>query len=137
MYLGRYFQGQVVPFLVQTRNLAGTPTLSDNPPFIDFHGDAGKISQVQMPILDRYVVTGLFLYPLFLNASFPAGRYRATYFYKTSDYHGLSTDVFEVVAGGDADGSIITQAYWQRPEATYLVQQTEADNILLRRNPSV
>lgn len=137
MYLGRYFQGQVVPILVQTRNLAGTPTLSDNPPFIDFHGASGKISQVQMPILDRYVVTGLFLYHLFLNSSFPAGRYRATHFYKTSDYHGVDTDVFEVVAGGDADGSIVTQHYWQRPEATYLIQQTEADSILLRRNPAV
>lgn len=137
MYLGRYFQGQVVPILVQTRNLAGAPTLPDNPPYLDFHGAAGKIEQFQMPILDRYVVTGLFLYPLFLDSTYPEGRYRATYFYKTSDYHGVGIYVFEVVAGGDADGSIVTQAYWQRPEASYLVQQTEADAILLRRNPSV
>ena len=137
MYLGRYIQGQVVPILVQTRNLAGTAILPDNPPYIDFHGDAGKIEQVQMPIQDRYVVTGLFVYPLFLDGTYPAGRYRATHFYKTSDYNGLDTDVFEVAAGGDADESIITQAYWQRPEATYIVQQTEADNILLRRNPAV
>ena len=137
MYLGRYFQGQVVPIYIRTVNADGTPTAPDNPPYIDFRDDSGQVLQVQAPIVDRYTVTGLFIYPLFLTSSFPAGRYTATHFYLASTYNGLDSDVFEVVAGGDPDGAIITQAYWQRPEAVFLIQQTEADNILLRRNPSV
>ena len=137
MYLGRYFQGQVVPILVRTIDGSGTPSLSDNPPFIDLRRDGALIRQVQAPILDRYVSTGTFVYPLRLDASFTAGRYTATHFYRAGAYYGLDSDVFEIVAGGDSDGSIITQFYWKRPEAIYLVQQTEAENILLRRNPMV
>lgn len=137
MYLGRYFQGQVLPVTVQCTTSDGTPAVPDNPPYIDFRSDSGQVLQVQMPVIDRYTVTGLFSYPLRLNASFPAGRYSATVFYRASGYHGLEVHPFEVVAGGDADGAIVAQAFWQRPEATYLIQQTEADNILLKRNPAV
>jgi len=137
VYLGRYFQGDILPVTVQCTNAAGTPTVPDNPPAIDFRGSSGQILQAQMPVLDRYSVTGLFSYPLRVNASFPAGRYSATVFYKAGTHNGLDVHDFEVVSGGDSDGAIVTQYYWQRPEATYLVQQTEAENILLKRNPSV
>ena len=138
MYLGRYFQGQIVAIVVRTVNNDGTPAAPDNPPYIDLRDDDGQIRQVQAPIVDRYVVTGLFIYPLRLDASFPAGRYTATAFYRVSgaaNYHGIDSDVFEVVSGGDPDGAIVTQHYWSRPEAVFLVQQTEAENLLLRRNP--
>ena len=98
------------------------------------------VTQVQAPILDRYVATGLFVYPLRLNSSYTTGRYSATHFYRVTganNYHGLDVDYFEIVAGGDSDGSIVTQAYWERPEASYLIQQTESGNINLKRNPAI
>lgn len=140
MYLGRYFLGQTVHIVVQTRDVNGTPTVSENPPYIDFRSDSGQVLQVQMPVHDRYSVTGLFVYPLRLNSSFSAGRYSATAFYRVTggnNYHGIEIDYFEIVAGGDADGAIITQHYWARPEAKYIIQQTESGNTNLKRNPSV
>jgi len=140
MYLGRYFLGQVVNVFVWTVDSNGTPTLPENPPYIDFRSDSALVQQVQMPIQDRYVVTGFFVYPLRLGSSYSAGRYTATHFYRVTganNFHGLGVDYFEVVAGGDSDGAIVTQAYWQRPEATYLIQQTESGNVNLKRNPSV
>lgn len=111
--------------------------MPNNPPVIDIRGSGGLIRQVQAPGLDRYQVTGLFSYPLRLDASFPAGSYSATYFFVAGSFNGLEEDTFEVVAGGNSDGAIVTHHYWARPEATYLVQQTESESILLKRNPSI
>ena len=140
MYLGRYFLGQTVHITIRTIDVNGTPTLPDNPPYIDLRSDSALVTQVQAPILDRYVATGLFVYPLRLNSSYTTGRYSATHHYYVSGgnaYHGLDVDYFEVVAGGDSDGVIVTQHYWQRPEAVYLIQQTESSNINLKRNPAI
>jgi len=139
-YLGRYFQGETVHITVQAVDVNGTPTLPQNPPYIDLRSDTALVQQVQAPIIDRYVTTALFVYPLRLNASYPAGRYSATHFYRVTGanaYNGMEVDYFEVVAGGDSDGSIITQHYWSRPEAVYLIQQTESGNVNLKRNPAI
>ena len=140
MYLGRYFLGQTVHVVIRTTDVNGAPTLPANPPYIDFRSDSAFVRQVQVPILDRYVSTGTFVYPLRLDSSFTTGRYSATQFWRVTGgnaYNGLDVDYFEVVAGGDSDGSILTQFYWQRPEASYLIQQPESGSLTLRRNPSV
>ena len=137
MFLGRFFQGQLVPIVVRTIDSNDAPAVPDNPPYIDLRSDSTLIRQVQAPIVDRYVATGIFIYPLFLDSGFPAGRYTATHFYAVGSYTGLDVDYFEVVSGGDPEGAIISEHYWQRPEATYLIQETEAESLLLRRNPSV
>ena len=140
MYLGRYFLGQTVHITVRTVDTNGTPTAPENPPYIDFRSDSALAVQVQVPILDRYVVTGLFVYPLRFKSSFSTGRYSATHFYRVTGgnaYNGMEVDYFEIVAGGDSDGAIVTQDYWQRPEASYLIQQTESGNINLKRNPAI
>ena len=137
MYLGRYFQGQTLNVTVRTLDENDTPGTPDNPPYIDLRDDSGLVRQVQAPIVDRYTVTGLFVYPLFLDSSFPAGRYSATHFYRVGTHSTLDVDYFEVIAGGDPEGAIVSQHYWQRPEATYLVQETEGESLLLRRNPAI
>lgn len=140
MYLGRYLLGQTVHITVQSVDVNGTPAAPENPPYLEIRSDSGLIGTVQAPVIDRYVATGVFVYPLRLNSSYSTGRYSATHYYRVTGgnaYNGLDVDYFEIVAGGDADGSIVTQAYWQRPEATYLIQQTEAGNFNLKRNPSI
>ena len=140
MYLGRYFLGQTINITIRTVDVNGTPTVPENPPYIDFRSDSALAVQVQVPILDRYVVTGLFVYPLRLNSSFAVGRYSATSFYRVTgvnNYHGMDVDYFEIISGGDSDGAIATQHYWERPESVYLIQQTESGGINLRRNPAI
>jgi len=137
MYLGRFFTGEILPLVFQCADANGTPTVPSNAPYIDLRGSGGQITQVQMPVLDKPNTTGLFMYPLLLNSSFTTGRYSATYFANAGGYPNLEVDAFEVVAGGDSEGAVITQAFWSRPEASYLVQQTEAGSVLLKRGPTV
>lgn len=137
MYLGRYYVGEIVPLSYQTVNSSGSPTLPDNPPVIDIRSSVGLVRQVKSPILDRYNATGLFLFPLRLDSAFSAGTYSAIYYATAGGFQNLDFDTFQIVAGGDSEGCILTHYYWQRPEATFLIQQTEAENLLLRRNPSV
>jgi hypothetical protein len=122
---------------VQCADGSGTPTVPDDPPWVVIRSGSGVVQRASAPVLDRYLVTALFALPLRLSSSYSPGRYTATYFYKAGSYYGIEVDYFEVAAGGDAEGEVLSQYFLSLPQTEYLVQQSGAGNTLLRRGPAL
>lgn len=137
-YLGRYQLGQTVPLRVQTLNANSVAATPDDVPTVKLWDAAGnRVLTAKMPAVERYIQTGRFLLPVFLNGQFAAGLYQAVYYYGIAGYHGLESDTFEVLPGGHADGSVISMYFLDRPQARYIVYQTDAGVLIQGRNPTV
>jgi len=74
---------------------------------------------------------------LFLGLGFPLGTYRVTFTYRAGGFDRSATTTFDVIAGGDPGGSVISMASYERPEARYVVAQLSSGRIVQGRNPSI
>ena len=138
MYLGKVQLGQEITLGVQCRDSAGTPTAPTAAPQIEvWTGTSKVLSGKSIPTMDRYGVTGYFQYNLFLDSRFTTGEYKALYRFTAGSYYGLDEDTFEIVAGGDASGAVISLHCFNRPQAQFLVWQTDGGRIQKGRNPGV
>lgn len=140
MYLHRYQLGETIGLLLACKDGSNTPVVPDNPPqAVLWAPDDTKLLQKEMPILDRYSTTGLFLLPVFLGHQFTTGSYRVTYNWTSGSgtYTGMSEDGFEIVAGGHEDGRVIATHFFQRPDATFVVQQYDSGKVKASRNPKI
>lgn len=138
MYRGRAQLGQTVSLLLLCRSAVGTASLPDSPPVMKIYGPSGgAVRNKEMPILERYAQSGLFHYPLFLNADFSPGQYHVLYYFRVGADYGIEEDHFEVVAGGNQDGEITAMHFYQRPHADFIVQGLESGKIVHGRNPRV
>ncbi len=79
----------------------------------------------------------LFGQRLLLTAEFAPGRYEIYYRYRASTYSNVVTDVFEIAAGGDTAGSVVSMVGYKRPHATYVVHQLDSGRIRKGKNPRV
>ncbi len=136
-FLGRYQQGQTVTLFCQGKDANGVATLPDRPPQAKVFNGTTVVEANEMPILDRYINTGFFQHHLFLGAAYSAGQYRVVYYYRVGSYYGVEEDGFEIVAGGHQDGSILNMYFFRRPQADYIVYETEDGIINKGRNPTV
>jgi hypothetical protein len=85
-----------------------------------------------LPIMDRYGTTALFGVAFPVGAALSAtGNWRVVYTWSIDGFTGLAEDTFEVVAGGNASGNIISAYYYQRPNADFIVVQTDGDVAVL------
>jgi hypothetical protein len=138
MWLGCFQLGETVPCLLRTRDAASTPTLPEDTPQIVVWRGATDVYRGEMPILDRQAVTGLFSLPLFLDGTFTTGHYAIQYrWVLDGGYIGSEQDSFQIVAGGHASGAVVSMYFYERPEARFLVQSTEAGEILPGKNPRI
>lgn len=137
MYLGRFQLGTSIPLYLQCVDSAGTRALPDNPPQVKVRSTSSLVLTAEMPIHKRYLITGLFLYPLFLGSSYTTGHYNVVYTYRVSSFYGIAEDTFEVVAGGNIDGQVMNMYFFHKPHADFVVYGTERGVIAQGRNPSV
>ena len=139
-YLGRYTLGDLVPLYVEVQNTSGTLT-NDSPavPTIDVWSASAKVAAgLRIPVDDRYVVNGLYWYWLSLNDRFTTGTYTAVSMYRIATTSArISTDVFEVVAGGNVEGAAIGMHYFKVPQTNFVIMQTDGGRIIRLRNPRI
>lgn len=137
-YLGRFQVGTTVALFAHCHIANSTPATPDDcPQFRVKASDDTYPAAALMTVLDKYGTTGLFWYPLFLDASFPTGQCRVTYSFNVGNFFGLEQDIFEVVPGGDADGTVTGMHYYARPHADFIVRSRETGTIARGRNPRV
>lgn len=137
-YLGRKQLGGTATLMLQCRNASFAPSLPDAPPCWKVFSGTTLVATGQMPIQDRFTVTGLFRLPLFLNRLYAAGFYQVVYYYNVSGFYGVEHDVFQIVPGGDLRGAVTAAYFYERPEANYIVQSLgESGSIIKGRNPTV
>jgi hypothetical protein len=136
-YLGRFRQGDDVSLVLFTKNASGVPTLPADCPQAKVWDPTGAlVATFQVPIVDRYVQTGIFQQLLRLGPAYVnLGNYRIVYYYLAGTYHGLHEDTFELVAGGHADGAVNAIYFFNKPWAKFLVFALNGGNLAMGRNP--
>ena len=141
MFIGRQQLGTELTIGVLCHDASDTPTAPAAAPTIEVWTGTTKLLTGQMiPVMDRYgttVAASYFQYNLFLDGKYAAGQYKVLYRYTVGSYVGLEEDTFQVLAGGDADGTITSLIYYSRPQAAFVVWQTDAGKVQKGRNPAI
>lgn len=134
MDLGRFQVGQVVMPAVKTLNVDGDSAAPDVAPTATITGPDG-FARGPFKLAMRGGSTE-FALPVFLGLEFSLGTYSLSYSY-TVDGDAIDTDgdSFEVIAGGDPGGRVISMVAYDRPEARYVVAQLTSGRIVQGRNP--
>lgn len=137
-YRGRVQLGEEVVLGCQCRDYSLTPTLPNLPPLMEIWSSGGtRIISKAIPILDRYVQTGLFHYRQFLGGQFSTGHYNVLYYYTVGSTDRVDQDDFDIIPGGDGDGQVISMYWLEKPHANFIVYQTDAGKLFYGRNPRV
>jgi hypothetical protein len=136
MWLGRYQVGHTIVLFLQCTDANETPAAPTDAPQVKlWDPDGALVLAAKMPIFPQ--VTGLFYYNLFLTDAYEEGNWNVTFDYSVSTYHGFQSDNFEMLPGGHLDGHVVGMYHYRRPQADFLVHQTEAGNIRKGQNPRV
>ncbi len=138
-YLGKFQLGATVPLYLGCNDGTGALTVPDLPPQAKIFNGTTLVESKLMPIEDRYILTGWFRATLFLGRLYSTGFYTVVYYYSTGSEatHGVDTDNFEIVGGGNVNGAVVGTYFYSRPEANYIVQGLESGQIIKGRNPTV
>ena len=131
--------GQHIVLRVLCTNGDKTPSNPTAPPCVAVYQDDGTkvLYQKKMAIEDRGGQTGLFKYILFLDSSYPVGSYRATYTYQLSSVSYLKEEMFQVMDGGDEDGTTIALAEYTLPHARFLARHRTDGTLAFGKNARV
>ena len=138
MFAGRFTLGQRVPLLVRTLNDSGTPTNPTGAPVVVVYDSSGNVAKsFSLPIRDQGQITGLFLYDFNLENSFATGTYDAMINWVVGSTAKARVISFDVVAGGDVDGSGIAMHYFRHPARNFVLLQTDDGKLKKLRNPQL
>jgi hypothetical protein len=134
MYLGRFQQGQPVRLAVSPVS-GGNPATPDSAPVATVTGPVGFASFSAKLAMDGGPTAFALAIPLV--AEFLLGTYSVSYSYSVGGNAGTASDTFDVIAGGDPGGRIISMTAYDRPEARYVVTQLSSGRIVQGRNPTI
>lgn len=133
MDLGRFQLGQNVIFGLATNDASGNPIAPDAAPTATVTYPNGSSAGPIKLAMNTGPTT--FSIGWFLSADFALGTYTVSYQFRAGSYQGTGSDTFEVIAGGDQGGCIISMYAYDRPEARYVVAQLDSGNLVQGRNP--
>lgn len=139
-FIGRFQQGQELPLVLQCVDADGGPDDPQELPRASVYRDAASpvlVETVEVAADLRGVMTGFFRRGLYLDNLYgTAGRHLVVYKWQDSDgvaHHRVAS--FVLLPGGSADGAVISATYVERPDASYLLYQTDAGRLIRGRNP--
>ena len=133
-YRGRYSLGDFIPLQVLCKDVNGVPTNPDLMPEARVFSPVGNAAgHFSIPVLDPGGQAGLFQLVEGAAAWFNiTGNWRVVYHWTTGSgaFAGVEEDTFEVVNGGAARGNVISMAFYVRPNADFIVWQTDGGSII-------
>lgn len=135
-WLGRYQLGTHLPLVLQCCGGNSAPDQPQDCPYVTVLTSAGQV-QHRMAADEQDRRTGLFRFPLLLDSSFTAaGIY--TIFYNWLDSGGTpraKVEMVTIIPGGDDVGACVAARAVPRPDAVYLLRETDAGKIIQGKNP--
>lgn len=135
MFRGRRQQGQEVALRVLCLDATHEASWPTEAPTAAIYASSGRIWSGLLPPLDKPGQVGLFGYRLFLNNLFTTGYYRVIYRYRVGSHRAMGEDSFEVIAGGDPDGSVIGLYQYEQPQGVFVMQQRDGGRMFAGANP--
>lgn len=137
MNLGRFQRGEKIPLAVQVVDGSANPVEPDAAPLATITDPSNAtLASVRLPLAGSGM--GQFGMAYFLGILFSSlGTYQVTYSYDYAEGTGQGTasDTFEVIAGGDEGGAVVSMFHIDRPEARYVVGQLASGRLVQGRNP--
>lgn len=136
--IGRKQVGESIFLNVQCRSTSKVPTAPDAAPTFRVYSEAAaNVINGSLPPIERYASTGYFGYMLRLSSLFAVGRYFVRYQYAISTAIRVpAIDFFEVLAGGNSTGQVISMSYLDRPDLNdFLLIQTDSGATQIKRGP--
>lgn len=113
-----------------------TPTAPDAAPVAKIYSSGGSLQEtVKLPVLD--ITDNIFGKQHLLGSGYSAGRYLVIYQWVLSSVTYQSSAMFDVVAGGDADGQVVGMKTFLLPTGRHVIYQTESGKLVSGRNPRV
>lgn len=141
MYLGRYQLGEDMPLPLTTVDASNLPTAPDNAPVAQIFNSSGtQVMSGRMPVMDRYgtsTACTFFMLPVYLSGDYSAGLYSYVLTWNIAAAPFVETGTFEVVAGGDSNGTVIAMTFFHKPQADFVVYQTDAGKLRRGRGPKL
>lgn len=137
MYLGQHQVGKTLDLYLQCTDADGVKAMPTYVPFIKVWIGSSLIIAAEMPLVDKNIQVGLFRFPLFLGVGFSAGHGTAEMHYRVGNKIGMELRTFEIVAGGHVSGQVLGSFFYRRPQANFIVYQTESGEIRRGKNPRV
>ena len=145
MYIGRFMLGDWVPLQVLTYNSSlavvwptdGSANILS--PYVTVY-DASLnriLTAKQIPAHDPDTTTGYHFLEQRLGPEFSTGWHMVLYEWRdaASSENKSNIDTFDVIAGGEDDGTYVGLHYYERPDSVQIVGVTDAGRIEARRNP--
>lgn len=130
IYLGRYRRGDKVPLYLQ---LANTP---DAPPIaVVLDSNSYTIATLTMPATDN--PRTLFQLPLFIGLPYVIGSFTVYFHSLISGTATIQQATFDVIAGGDSGGGVVSLYALDRIEVRCIVAQLDSGVLVLGRSPTV
>ncbi len=134
-YLGRYQVGQDVPLEIQCVDSNGAPSIPDAAPLVRLYRDGAFLATRVLPIETDGDAVGRFRGNYTLGNADEAGRYAVVYLYSHLGLPRGSSDIFEVVAGGDPAGAVIAGYSLPRPDGDFFLAHLAAGRIASGQTP--
>ena len=134
-WIGRLQVGQELPLYLKCL-LGREADVPSSHPTVEVRSESDVVHSGRVPADDQGVATGVFRGPLMLDHRFAVGRHHAIFRWLDSGSHPrVEVQEFEIIPGGSADGSLIAMQSVERPQANYLIFQTDAGRLIRGRNP--
>lgn len=139
-YLGRFQQGDELPLVVQTTTQAGAPFIPLYNPVAKIYRDGETptlVETVALPADQQGVDTAVFRTGHQLTTLYgTAGRYLVLFCWAITGGTTLTAAAsFTLLPGGSPDGSVVGLFFLRRPNAAYLIRQTDAGLLIRGKNP--
>lgn len=135
MWLARTQLGTILDVYLQTLNASGVGTMPDEVPLMKVWLGATLKLSAEMPVFDKTVTIGLFRYQLFLGTGYSVGQYTIGLHYSIAGSSFNESRTFDVIAGGDQHGQVLSMAWLHKPQVDFAVYQTESGEVLAGKNP--
>lgn len=139
-YIGRFQQGQELTLVLQCTTVAGAPNAPVLHPRVKIYRDASPPVLIETVVLaadQQGVSTVLFRLSHQLTGLYgTAGRYLLVFSWQDSNGAGRSRlGSFTLLPGGSPDGAVIAMFHVRRPNAGYLIRQTDSGLLIRGKNP--
>lgn len=139
-YLGKYQQGSEIPLTLQCVDVDDAPDVPSTHPVARVLFDSATPTHLETRKLgacDQGIKDGVFRLSLFLGSLYStAGRYLVVFKWSDSDSVAHTRiSYFTVNPGGSPEGATIAMHSVERPNAGYLLRQTDSGEIIRSKNP--
>lgn len=128
VYLGRYRRGDVVQLPFSSDSVPDAA-----PVVVIVKTTGGQVDAFPIPATDRSLLD--FGYPLFIGQPYSLGSFRAYCHFTIGGVEALKQATFDVIAGGDSGGAVISLHGVDRPEARSVIAQLASGRLVLGSNP--